>query len=676
MGNQRYCLVISLLQLLAQLSSLHCNRALNFNFSSLEPQDKNFYRMEDMEEEVNVSVSGVRKPSGTLLSLPVELLVHIIAFLSTPRDKAKLRYVSRGLRSVIEAPSLWSDFVWPYYDTREESCVDNLFKSCGGYIKRLSFPDQVPPAIKLVSMLHNCNNVVELNLPTTKLNVEQLKEAVKCLEQLHKLDIQWNVDLVTLLSVCTTLKELTVRLVLKNEEFEDLESSINVFIKNWLSNNFNPQNINIQFRYLLHRDLLKAWSQWNPSAPAGGHVGYVRVYDSPKIPLDLSHPLPVFQLRFGKGATLPMIDASKFGGGGEDLLLLTDCCYGNRVTYKPKEWRRDINAIQSDQLNGDIASLTYVTECDLYSCQFDSVHLEQLAILCPNLQRLNLSENGHCLKSLHGLDAIANSCDSLQGLDLSGIKVTDVEDHMQLWEILSHMKLTHLTISLCLLVPLDDDDTYMQNFIMLYEKFFHLRALVLEAPYHPIHCPNCKDFNDKSIVVLSHFPLLMYCKVRGSSGASIVETVLSNCDKLTCFNYYGMYYEAPLSFSAELRFCHLEQLCLQSATFIVTDTFMKAISAHGGLLHLILLVSTVAHEGIISVIASSCKLLTLHIITYSSVLEDSTIDLNDFETDLRTRFANRKLFNSGSFRAEENSHGNYDKLLRLNIDVTENLWGE
>jgi len=79
------------------------------------------------------------------------------------------------------------------------------------------------------------------------------------------------------------------------------------------------------------------------------------------------------------------------------------------------------------------------------------------------------------------LRAIANGCDSLQ-LNLSGIKVTDVEDHVQLWEILSDMKLTHLTISLCLLVPLDGDDTCMQNFIILYEKFSHLRALVLEGP--------------------------------------------------------------------------------------------------------------------------------------------------------------------------------------------------
>ena len=97
----------------------------------------------------------------------------------------------------------------------------------------------------------------------------------------------------------------------------------------------------------------------------------------------------------------------------------------------------------------------------------------QLATLCLNFQGLNLSENGHCLKSLQGLRAIANGCDSLQ-LNLSGIKVTDVEDHMQLWEILSDMKLTHLTISLCLLVPLDGDDTCMQNFIILYEKFSHL----------------------------------------------------------------------------------------------------------------------------------------------------------------------------------------------------------
>ena len=53
-----------------------------------------------------------------LLSLPTELLVYIISFLSSLSDKEKLRYVSRWMRCVIEGtPSLWKEFVWPDYDS-------------------------------------------------------------------------------------------------------------------------------------------------------------------------------------------------------------------------------------------------------------------------------------------------------------------------------------------------------------------------------------------------------------------------------------------------------------------------------------------------------------------------------------------------------------------------------
>ena len=74
---------------------------------------------------------------------------------------------------------------------------------------------------------------------------------------------------------------------------------------------------------------------------------------------------------------------------------------------------------------------------------FDSKHLEQLAVTCPNLQRLDVRNNKSCLNNLQGLQTITSSCHNLQGLNLLGIPVSEVEDQTQLWEILSDMKLTH-----------------------------------------------------------------------------------------------------------------------------------------------------------------------------------------------------------------------------------------
>ena len=55
----------------------------------------------------------------------------------------------------------------------------NLLKSCGGYMKTVSFPDYVPPLLELVNILDWCCNVVELSLPNAKLDTEQLRKAKK-----------------------------------------------------------------------------------------------------------------------------------------------------------------------------------------------------------------------------------------------------------------------------------------------------------------------------------------------------------------------------------------------------------------------------------------------------------------------------------------------------------------
>ena len=53
--------------------------------------------------------------------------------------------------------------------------------------------------------------------------------------------------------------------------------------------------------------------------------------------------------------------------------------------------------------------------------------------------------------------------------------MTDMKNHMQLWEILSGLKLTHLAIELCNIIPFEVYDTYKQNLISLYQKFVQLR---------------------------------------------------------------------------------------------------------------------------------------------------------------------------------------------------------
>ena len=95
-------------------------------------------------------------------------------------------------------------------------------------------------------------------------------------------------------------------------------------------------------------------------------------------------------------------------------------------------------------------NLNCATHLDLsWESSLHSDHLEQLAIVCPNLRRLFLVKSYYCLRSLKGLRAIASHCHKLQGLNLLGICVREVEDLTGLWEILSDMKLTYLAVECC-----------------------------------------------------------------------------------------------------------------------------------------------------------------------------------------------------------------------------------
>ena len=125
-------------------------------------------------------------PSFTLVDFPMELLVYIISFVTSSRDRVKLCYVSQRLRAV-ETPSLWREFTWPNFDFREEQSIMNVLKSCGRHVIRLSFPNLVIP----VESLHHCGNVLRLSLPSVKLSLYQLRTVMQCMKKLQYLDILW-----------------------------------------------------------------------------------------------------------------------------------------------------------------------------------------------------------------------------------------------------------------------------------------------------------------------------------------------------------------------------------------------------------------------------------------------------------------------------------------------------
>ena len=73
---------------------------------------------------------------------------------------------------------------------------------------------------------------------------------------------------------------------------------------------------------------------------------------------------------------------------------------------------------------------------------------------------------------------------------------------------------------------------------------------------------------------------------------------------------------------------------------------MSSISAHGGLIHVVLCVKTVTSDGITVLVVNSPNLLTLHVSMYDGILDDKERPIQPEESmvNLRQMFSHRKLF--------------------------------
>ena len=576
-----------------------------------------------------------------ILSLPTELMVIIISYLTSLRDRIKLRYVSQRLRSVIEVPSLWYTFVWDYYDSREELCLNSFLKTCGPYIKLLAFPGYVVPQT-LVKMLQYCYNVRHLSLPLpvgTVLHPGEL-EVIRQMKDLHTLNIPWETDIKPLLMVCSNLKELTVYVY-------EWEMSSDVYIEEWVSLGFRPPNLNIVFtsnKLPSTTELVQKWKLWNTRLPVN-HIAHLKLFVRFKIPLDISPTLPAFQLQFSPTAVLPLIQAKNcginVGSVGDVYLQLTDRCIGNCKVYKASKVTGDYPTVHH---TSSLHSVTHFDITRYVALRYH--HLEQLAIACPNLQQLKLRNCYECLRNLNGLNAIANHCPNLKGLNILGISRYNMESQVRLWEILSILKLTHLGVEMCAISLGRHDFVYQDKMTCLYQRCSNL--LAIDSVCSIFNCGECKSSHFKKSLVLSHFSSLKYCRVSNSSSTS-VQDIISSCTELQCFSIRSSKFR-NLSLSA-VHTCNLQQLFMYSRFIDIPDNFISSVSVHNRLIHVFLYVASASIAGIKTLIVSSPNLLTFH-----SVLELYDLDGRKLSRDefmkftgkLKQEFHSQRLFHAGS----------------------------
>ena len=578
----------------------------------------------------------------SIVDFPIELLVYIFSFLSS-RDKVKLRYVSRRLQLLSQTPTIWSDFVWPLYEQREERILTNVLKACGRYTKRLIFPDHVTPS-KLFKMLIYCKNIRELHLPPrSKLDLKQVKSIAQKMQVLEKLEVQLSVDCKLLLQIGGRLKELTVHIP------QQAHTVCVSYVEEWMSNSFEPQNLNLVIldvytsetaAFMRHfLDFLRSLAERIYTLPVG-YVSYLKLYYRSKVPLNLFPSLPDFQMEFGPTTVLSLIKASKFGITcvPTDVLWYTQSTEGAKAgMILSHTYGTNIELM----FNNAVSTSNFVTEIDFGKSDLHSGDLEMLAMACPKLKRLNLEGNSECLKSLQGLSTITQCCSDLCGLNLNKISVTEVESPIKFWRMLSNIvKLTHLVVEICVFKPCSEaSDAY---FINLFQKCTRLQALELGECYSG-PCSACRECKEEWSL-LSYFPALQYCRLTGNH-STIVQDIISCCRELTCFMC-----ATRLRLSSAYNH-NLQQLYIRTGLGNIPNTFLDTVSAHGKLVHVILVSFSVTVKGIASLIAKSPNLCTLCVFAHVYTdIYDHYENIREFKNTMKRKFPNRKLFTAGTFR--------------------------
>jgi len=241
---------------------------------------------------------------------------------------------------------------------------------------------------------------------------------MECLQTL-KIKVDDDSDIKQLLRITNNLEEITMI------SYSTL--SYNDLFKHWKEEEFRPPMLNIIACSIT--DVVNCSTQLT-TIPTSVTANFTVFSKYCKVPLNFSPSHPYLQVKVhGSGnsaqVTTPFVKLSDFGilGLRFDEAVVNDFKCSGRTMYGVR------TEICKSRLTHNIQfDLKCVTHFDMIPFNLlYSGHLEQLAIACPNLQRLSVRKNDRYLECLKGLQCIASKCHNLRGLYLLGICGSKVE---------------------------------------------------------------------------------------------------------------------------------------------------------------------------------------------------------------------------------------------------------
>ena len=620
-----------------------------------------------------VQLQGDSNYCTSLLILPTELLVMILSYLSI-QDIIKMQFVSQRFKEISETPLLWKKFVWPDCEPRHMCMVRKVLKTNGIHVRQIFLPIHVTP-LNLLEMMHYCPKVTHLSLPRyTQLSLDHLEEIVHTLTHLEQLDVFTSsikcglssresiiINYIRLLEVTiASVKKVTLKFDWDEgddcfnyvKSIEDVMYALEELIQN---NHPLPSIINLLIYYL---EGLIMWSGHDDgileSFPASSYTIAsleIGLYDIARVPMDLYPSIPLKKFQFGPVAKPPLIKLSDHGilGLNRDIFHLSDYDhYGKaRLSVRPKYYNLDL--VKDEQLRY-ISNFNSISNISFSSVNIYPDHLKQLAIACPNLERLNLRRARNSLQSLQGLRAIVDTCQNLQGLNLVRIPVSSMESCLLLWELLSSIKkLTHLGIDLCMLIHINNNcynAADKDKLICVLRNCYSLKALEV------MDCELCLNVLSTSDLLFGHFPSLVYVRISLVQTECTAKYAITNCHQLK-YLYFNTKFYIPRANSLDLDLpssssCHLQQVFVKSYIDLSASS-AQVLSAHGELKQVILFVKSITTSAITTLISNSPNLMLLYIVNIEPLCDENGASVNqkDYKDTVSKRFSYHKLLTTG-----------------------------
>ena len=585
--------------------------------------------------------------STSLANFPTELLVKILLYLPT-RDRFMMRYVSQRFRDVSEMPLLCKQCLWNYVP-RHVNIISKVLIEHGEHVRKI-----------VRELASHCTQVTHLSLPRdTQLTLDDLEKVVRTMMCLHQLDVfaegnfiqkdesiipwcnEWEIKGLLRITA-TSVKELNLHVT-----WFPLAVKKSIKELAWLG--YTLPIINI-FGDGAVFNLSSLWVKLQEPKYKSSSFE-ISWYGYRQIPMNLYPLIPLKRLKFGPSVTSPFIQLSSYGIVGimQDIFCLSEYnCFGTvRYILTPEH-----KLYHHQNIPISYGQMDFVSCVDFSNVGVNSNHLEQLAVLCPNLQRLNLQGNANCLEHLQGLRAIVHTCQNLEGINLTKILKSRVESLVLLWELFSSLKkLTHLAIDLCLMKS--SNANRQKLIINMFKTCQCLKALEIPVTHDCRRCTDVKDF------FFCYFPSLTYCRMYCFQYSALTYAI-NICPKLKYLYEKSVCNEILLPLYNN---CYLEQLCIYSLSLNLTDELVEVLSANGQLERVVLYVKSITINGLTTLINNSPKLTLLRISMKEPFFDDVdgyTCGLQDphaqpskidqrYTDRIKNMFPYREMFAVGNF---------------------------